>query len=49
MLMKLYIYLETYLSSRFMSMFMARDDTPGAHVLSKCTLWARGLVPVSEL
>ena len=30
------------------SRFMARDDSPGANVISKCMLWVRGLVPVSE-
>ena len=28
--------------------FMARDDAPCANVISKCMLWIRGLVPVSE-
>ena len=28
--------------------FMALDDPPGANVISKCMLWVRGLVPVSE-
>ena len=26
--------------------FMARDDSPGANVVSKCMLWVRGLVPL---
>ena len=25
--------------------FMARDDSPGANVISKCMLWVRGVVP----
>ena len=45
MLMKLYIYLETCLSSRFMSIIFW-DDSPGANVISKCMLWVRGLVPL---
>ena len=28
--------------------FMARDDSPGAKIISKCILWVRGLVPLSE-
>ena len=28
--------------------FMAQDDSPCANVISKCMLWVRGLVPVSE-
>ena len=28
--------------------FVDRDDSPGATVISKCMLWVRGLVPVSE-
>ena len=28
--------------------FMARDSSPCANVISKCMLWVRGLVPVSE-
>ena len=27
------------------SHFMARDDSPGAKVISQCMLWVRGLVP----
>ena len=30
------------------SRFMARDDSPGAKIISKCILWVRGLVPFSE-
>ena len=30
------------------SRFMARDDSPGSNVISKCMLWVRGLVPFSE-
>ena len=28
--------------------FVAQDDSPCANVISKCMLWVRGLVPVSE-
>ena len=28
--------------------FMAPDNSPCANVISKCMLWVRGLVPVSE-
>ena len=28
--------------------FMARDDSPGAKIISKCILWVRGLVSSSE-
>ena len=28
--------------------FMARDNSPCANVISKCMLWVRGLVPISE-
>ena len=28
--------------------FMARDDFPGANIISKCILWVSGLVPFSE-
>ena len=28
--------------------FMAWDDSPGTNVISKCMLWVRGLVPLSE-
>ena len=28
--------------------FMAWDNSPCANVISKCMLWVRGLVPVSE-
>ena len=28
--------------------FMAQDNSPWANVISKCMLWVRGLVPVSE-
>ena len=28
--------------------FMAQDDSPCVNVTSKCMLWVRGLVPVSE-
>ena len=28
--------------------FMAWDDSPGTNVISKCMLWVRGLVTVSE-
>ena len=28
--------------------FMARDDSPGAKIISKCILWVTGLVPFSE-
>ena len=28
--------------------FMTPDDSPGANVITKCMLWVRGLVPVSE-
>ena len=28
--------------------FVARDDSPGAHIISKCMLWVRGLVAFSE-
>ena len=28
--------------------FMARDDSPGAKIISKCILQVRGLVPFSE-
>ena len=28
--------------------FMAQDDSPYANVISKCMLWVRGLVPLSE-
>ena len=28
--------------------FVDQDDSPGATVISKCMLWVRGLVPVSE-
>ena len=28
--------------------FMAQDNSPCANVISKCMLWVRGLVPVSE-
>ena len=28
--------------------FVAWDDSPGANVISKCMLWVRGLVPLSE-
>ena len=27
--------------------FMARDDSPGAKIISECILWVRGLVPFS--
>ena len=26
--------------------FIARNDSPGANVISKCLLWVRGLVPL---
>ena len=29
--------------------FMARDNSPGAKVISKCMLWVRGLVLFSEI
>ena len=46
-LMKLYIYLETFLSSRVMSILpLVWDDSPGANVISKGMLWVRGLVPL---
>ena len=32
----------------YVNRFMARDDSPGANVISKCMLWVRGLVPFSE-
>ena len=50
MLMKLYLCLEICLSSRFMSivLYITQDDSPDANVISKCVLWMRGLVPVSE-
>ena len=28
--------------------FMAQDDSLCANVISKCMLWVRGLVPLSE-
>ena len=28
--------------------FMAQDDSPCANVISKCMLWVRDLVPLSE-
>ena len=28
--------------------FMAQDNSPCANVISKCMLWVRGLVPLSE-
>ena len=28
--------------------FMARDDSPCANAISKCILWMRGLLPLSE-
>ena len=28
--------------------FMARDDSLGANIISKCILWVSGLVPFSE-
>ena len=28
--------------------FMAWDDSPGAKIISKCTLWVKDLVPFSE-
>ena len=28
--------------------FTVRDDSPGANVISKCMLWVRGLVSLSE-
>ena len=28
--------------------FMAQDDSPCANVISRCMLWVRGLVPLSE-
>ena len=28
--------------------FMAWDDSPCADVISKCMLWVKGLVPLSE-
>ena len=28
--------------------FMAQDDSPCANAISKCMLWVRGLVPLSE-
>ena len=28
--------------------FMARDDSPCANVISKCMLWVRDMVPLSE-
>ena len=28
--------------------YMAWDDSPGVHVISKCMLWVRGLVTFSE-
>ena len=30
------------------SHFVARDDSPGAKIISKCILWVRSLVPFSE-
>ena len=30
------------------SRFMAQDNSPCANVISKCMLWVKGLVPVSE-
>ena len=29
--------------------FMTQDDSPCANVISKCMLWVKGLVPVSEV
>ena len=43
MLMRLCICLEIHINR-----FMARDDSPYANVISKCMLWVRGLVPLSE-
>ena len=28
--------------------FMAQENSPCANVISKCMLWVRGLVPISE-
>ena len=28
--------------------FMALDDSPCANAISKCMLWVRGLVPLSQ-
>ena len=49
MLMKLYICMGICLFFKIhVNHFMARDDSPGAKIISKCIFWVRGLVPFSE-
>ena len=44
----LYLYGTLPLFKIHVNHFMARDDSPGAKIISKCILWVRGLVPLSE-
>ena len=44
----IYLYGNLPFCKSHVNRFMARDDAPGVNVISKCTLWVRGLVPFSE-
>ena len=48
MLMRLYVLGNLPFFKIHVDRFMALDNSPCANVISKCMLWVRGLVPVSE-
>ena len=48
MFMKLYLLENLPFFKIHVTNFMAGDNSPCANVISKCTMWVRGLVPVSE-
>ena len=45
----LYLYANLPFIKIHVNHFMARDDSPGDNVISKCMLWVRGLVPLRVL
>ena len=48
MLMRLYLLGDLPFFKIHVNHFMAQDNSPCANVISKCMLWVRGLVPLSE-
>ena len=44
----IYLYGNLPFFKIYVNRFMARDDSPGAKIISKYVLWVRGLVPFSE-
>ena len=48
MLMRLYLLGNLPFFKIHANHFMAQDNSPSANVISKCMLWMRGLVLVSE-